>query len=79
MADGNYRKLQDKIMDFLLDLHDLHDIIYISNNQEGSVIGEQIYDILKPKVKEKKQWLKKNIYPFQVIKFEKTLAWIKTA
>ena len=52
MADGNYEKLQGRIMDFLLDLQEA-DTIYISNNHEGSIIGEQIYNILKPKVKEK--------------------------
>ncbi|KKM76282.1 hypothetical protein LCGC14_1381720 [marine sediment metagenome] len=52
MVDDNYSKLQYMIIDFLYDLHGKHDIINISNSYVANIIGEQIYNILKPKVKE---------------------------
>ena len=41
--------LQDKIMDFLIDLQ-MANIIYISNNDEASAIGAEIWTILKEKI-----------------------------
>lgn len=40
--------LQDRIMDWLFDLQ-IAEVIYISNMDEASVIGEQIWKILKQK------------------------------
>ena len=39
-------KLQDAIMDFLADLQ-ASDLIYISNNDEASEIGSEIWMVLK--------------------------------
>lgn len=45
-------KLQDAIMDFLADLQ-ANDIIYISNNDEASSIGAELWMLLRGKIDEK--------------------------
>ena len=44
-------KLQDAIMDFLADLQ-ANDIVYISNNDEASAIGAELWMILRGKINE---------------------------
>jgi len=41
-------KLQDEIMSFLFQLQE-QQFIYISNNDEASELGEQIWNVLKGK------------------------------
>ena len=44
-------KLQDAIMDFLSDLQ-ANDIIYISNGDEASAIGAELWMVLRGKINE---------------------------
>ena len=45
-------KLQNAIMDFLADLQ-ANDIIYISNNDEASAIGAELWMVLRGKIDDK--------------------------
>jgi len=46
MAEYGENKLFDKIMDFLLELHD-DEMIYIPNGTTGLCVAEDVYNILK--------------------------------